>query len=191
MSKTGLIICSNPVRLLRIFTQIKCDVKNTLYVHFFPTPVSDKKTVCNRYTLIDAYKHLSCTTVDVRILLYGLKGRFDYPIATKQPVDVIFYDNFVQSDQLDKIVSSLSNMSPGCKIVFVPSNVSTIIDIDESSKYDKLENELFMNVVLGGTFDRLHSGHKILLSIAALFCNKKLTVGITDNSMLKCKLLMY
>jgi len=186
MAKTGLVICSNPVRLLRIFTQVKCDVKNTLYVHFFPNPASDKKALRNRYTMIDAYTNLSSTNVDVRILLYGLKGKFDYQIATRQPVDVIFYDNFVQSDQLDKIVSSLSNMSPGCKIVFVPSNVSSV-DISESSKYDKLENEFYTNVVLGGSFDRLHNGHKILLSTAALVCDKKLTVGVTDNSMLKSK----
>lgn len=36
------------------------------------------------------------------------------------------------------------------------------------------------NVVLGGTFDYLHSGHKILLSMAAWFCSKRLVVGVSD-----------
>jgi phosphopantetheine adenylyltransferase len=32
---------------------------------------------------------------------------------------------------------------------------------------------------VGGTFDRLHGGHKLLLSAAALVCSRRLTVGIT------------
>lgn len=36
-------------------------------------------------------------------------------------------------------------------------------------------------VALGGTFDRLHGGHKLLLSAAALLCTHRLTVGITGT----------
>lgn len=42
-------------------------------------------------------------------------------------------------------------------------------------------------VALGGTFDRLHNGHKILLSQAALRSSKHVTVGVTDVNMVKCK----
>ncbi|PPQ63253.1 hypothetical protein CVT24_006778 [Panaeolus cyanescens] len=42
-------------------------------------------------------------------------------------------------------------------------------------------------VALGGTFDHLHSGHKILLSMAAYITNRKLIVGITDDVLLKNK----
>ena len=34
-------------------------------------------------------------------------------------------------------------------------------------------------VVLGGTFDHLHNGHKILLSMAALITSKDLRIGVT------------
>ncbi|KYQ56622.1 Bifunctional coenzyme A synthase [Trachymyrmex zeteki] len=47
----------------------------------------------------------------------------------------------------------------------------------------------YKNVVLGGTFDRLHNGHKILLSEAALRCTEKLTVGVTDTNMITGKVL--
>ena len=39
------------------------------------------------------------------------------------------------------------------------------------------------NVVLGGTFDNLHIGHKILLTEACLHANKSITVGVTDTCM--------
>lgn len=188
MAKTGLLICSNPFRLLRISSQIQCDVQNTLYVHFFPVQKLDK-TVPHRYTMIDAYKNLNLLDVDVRILLCGLKGMINSQIATKTPVDVVFYDDHIKTEQLDHVVSSLSNKSPNCKTVFVQSNTNCSSDNEDYALYDKMEVGLYENVVLGGTFDRLHKGHKILLSTAALKCTKILTVGVTDISMLKCKLI--
>jgi phosphopantetheine adenylyltransferase len=32
---------------------------------------------------------------------------------------------------------------------------------------------------VGGTFDHLHSGHKVLLTGSALITNKKLTIGLS------------
>lgn len=42
-------------------------------------------------------------------------------------------------------------------------------------------------VALGGTFDHLHAGHKILLSMAAWIADQKLIVGVTDDSLLTKK----
>ncbi|KAJ7632758.1 hypothetical protein FB45DRAFT_913394 [Roridomyces roridus] len=39
-------------------------------------------------------------------------------------------------------------------------------------------------VALGGTFDHLHAGHKILLSMAAWITTTKLIVGVTDDALL-------
>jgi phosphopantetheine adenylyltransferase len=52
---------------------------------------------------------------------------------------------------------------------------------------DKQKLDLYPNVVLGGTFDRLHSGHKILLTMAALITLERLVVGVTDFSSEKLK----
>lgn len=37
---------------------------------------------------------------------------------------------------------------------------------------------------LGGTFDHIHDGHKILLSVAAFLTSSKLIIGITDEELL-------
>jgi pantetheine-phosphate adenylyltransferase len=44
----------------------------------------------------------------------------------------------------------------------------------------------FRRVIVGGTFDRLHAGHKKLLRVAAML-GDELLVGITDGDMLKEK----
>ena len=49
--------------------------------------------------------------------------------------------------------------------------------------------KLWNNVVLGGTFDHFHVGHKLLLSTAAFVCSQSLLVGVTAASMLKHKTL--
>ncbi|KAI0005985.1 Nucleotidylyl transferase [Russula compacta] len=45
----------------------------------------------------------------------------------------------------------------------------------------------FPVVALGGTFDHIHSGHKILLSMAAWIADEKLVVGVTDDALLTKK----
>ena len=42
-------------------------------------------------------------------------------------------------------------------------------------------------VALGGTFDHLHPGHKVLLQSAAFLTRRKLIVGVMDDSKLKTK----
>jgi dephospho-CoA kinase len=46
------------------------------------------------------------------------------------------------------------------------------------------ERPAYDEVVLGGTFDRLHAGHKLLLSAACLCATKRVLVGVTDAPML-------
>lgn len=45
----------------------------------------------------------------------------------------------------------------------------------------------FKNVAMGGTFDRLHSGHMLLLSAAALVTSQTLYIGITSEALLSNK----
>lgn len=51
---------------------------------------------------------------------------------------------------------------------------------DVENKKIKKYNE----VVLGGTFDHLHTGHKDMLTTAAIICNKTLFIGLTEAELL-------
>ncbi|KAF0986383.1 hypothetical protein HZS_3630, partial [Henneguya salminicola] len=45
------------------------------------------------------------------------------------------------------------------------------------------------NIVLGGTFDRLHDGHRLILATSCILAKKSISIGITSESMIKNKLL--
>lgn len=49
------------------------------------------------------------------------------------------------------------------------------------------KDKIFDNSILGGTFDRLHIGHKIMLTEAALLTKHKLLIGISDRQLLASK----
>lgn len=42
---------------------------------------------------------------------------------------------------------------------------------------------------VGGTFDRLHNAHKVLLSVACVLAQERLVVGVADKDLLKSKVL--
>ncbi|CAG8452789.1 3186_t:CDS:2 [Funneliformis caledonium] len=63
------------------------------------------------------------------------------------------------------------------------------IDLIDSNKtpLQPSNQKIFDHVAVGGTFDHLHSGHKILLTMAAWIAGKRLICGVTDNTMLDNK----
>lgn len=62
-----------------------------------------------------------------------------------------------------------------------------LIDIDDVEEERLLvEEKPFKHIALGGTFDRLHNGHKVLLSTAALLSDR-ITCGVTGGDMNKSK----
>lgn len=48
--------------------------------------------------------------------------------------------------------------------------------------------ETFDYCALGGTFDMIHAGHKVLLGAGIALSSKSLTIGVTDRAMNKSEL---
>lgn len=46
---------------------------------------------------------------------------------------------------------------------------------------------LYPGVAVGGTFDRMHAGHRLLLVVAALACSRRIYIGVTGDLLLANK----
>lgn len=111
-----------------------------------------------------------CGNIDVRVLISTMKNKSNI-IARLHNVDLIFVDD--EKSSTDHVLS-----------IMYQNNQAYESCIDEHElKYN--------SVVLGGTFDRLHIGHKILLSEAAMRAQKRLVVGVTDVNMIASMLVSY
>ena len=67
-----------------------------------------------------------------------------------------------------------------------PNEQSSSSANDADGAEERKNVDSYDHVVLGGTFDHLHSGHKILLAMSAWLATKSVTVGIIGwlNSMM-------
>ncbi|VIO96050.1 dephospho-CoA kinase family protein [Brugia malayi] len=64
-----------------------------------------------------------------------------------------------------------------------------VISEDKTIECNRTVEKSYDSVVLGGTFDRLHNGHKLLLSRAVMAASKRIICGITCGDMIKKKVL--
>lgn len=140
--------------------------------------------------------------LDTRVILSDFRdsllniGETQNPLYTNQKIQLILSS----STKNYPILNQLSNVSHNVLIeeltVQEPKDheTSNSFNLSDSSNEIEIENkaapnDVYDNVVLGGTFDRLHAGHKMLLSAAILRCKKRLTVGVTDGAMVNSKTL--
>lgn len=54
--------------------------------------------------------------------------------------------------------------------------------IDSALPYTDVEEGQYGDVALGGTFDHLHAGHKILLSMTAWIASHRVVCGVTGKT---------
>lgn len=110
--------------------------------------------------------------MDVRVLISTMKDRSS-KISNKS-IDVLLLDDqailndgVLENDSADSLVRRITSQ------------------LGESRFPGVLDDVKYNDVVLGGTFDRIHVGHKILLSEAVLRAQKRVVVGVTDVNMIK------
>lgn len=92
--------------------------------------------------------------------------------------------------EINIIFNDLSSIE-GSQTYFVSGEKELGQEIKINPKSISIENkkddDRYKVVAVGGTFDHLHDGHKILLSVATFLSTEKLIVGVTDAELLKNK----
>ncbi|VDO98266.1 unnamed protein product [Soboliphyme baturini] len=205
MNDVGLLVitkavCGYPSVLKGLLLRARQLVRSKLYVALEPTGLRSVRPVCAFHFLYSVYRICSetCKDLDVRVLLQNLKSAHGHgqvhPAALS--ADCLLADCDAQTLRcLLPFVSDVTNLIElphasddrngkgvvcRCRGIFVPVGDSLTTTPATGA---------YKDVVLGGTFDRLHNGHKIVLSVAALLSGGSVTCGVTGASMVSKKLL--
>lgn len=139
---------------------------------------------------------------------------FPFPQSLSHSPEVVLTDYTLQDPSQSKLVAQCLQMYAGHCYVCNPGLRSVLLqpkmqDLESSGRKEKCELredaeenedersakgegepiETFSDVVVGGTFDRLHSAHKTLLNISCLLANRRFLIGVSDKELLKNKVL--
>lgn len=134
-----------------------------------------------------------CPGVDIRVLMNGFKQMKEGTIHTKQNLSKILIDYVSSSSDLALLEKRYHRIINQENSYILLDKSANEFKLEESAEIqycpDDKREKLYQHVVAGGTFDRIHPGHKILLSEALLRTLKKLTIGVADGQLLKRKVL--
>ncbi|TSL82562.1 Bifunctional coenzyme A synthase [Bagarius yarrelli] len=207
-----------PFRLGPVLKSAAKLVDRTLYVHLHPglnletgcvprpafvPPSADLPGLISRL-----YSNAAdvCAHLDVRLLLANICAQHDPTLDTfpspqtlSQSPEVVMTDFPVKDMGQTSLVERCLEVYAGSCYVCSPSLSSVILwpQLKESlkeqeenwTKTDSQPVETYGDVVVGGTFDRLHGAHRTLLNICSLMANRRLVIGVCDQELLKSKVL--
>nr|XP_015217359.1 PREDICTED: bifunctional coenzyme A synthase [Lepisosteus oculatus] len=218
MFSTGVLVLTSPLhalppRIAPVLSSAAQLVERTLYVHLHPGlnlgSAAQARPVC-----IPAGRDLSglitrlysnaasvCGHLDVRVLLTHVRSRglgvnpFPRPQALAHRPEVVLTD-FAPPDpgRPGPARQSLRAYALSC-YACAPSLTSVLLDpqldvaAEDCARGPAELLETYSDVVVGGTFDRLHGAHKTLLNFSCLLADKRFLIGVSDRELLKNKVL--
>lgn len=157
-----------------------------------------------------------CGHLDVRVLLtnfraqpglMGTKGTnnpFPSPQTLSHSPEVVLTDFPLQDPGQSSLVAQCLQRYAGCCYACSPGLASVLLhprlkslqEDGEPPEGEELKSggvgaaeplQTYSDVVVGGTFDRLHGAHKTLLNISCLLANRRFVIGLCDTELLKSK----
>ena len=211
MFRYGLLVLSPScirTKIPALLKQVSEEVKEVLYVDIY-----EPDFVCHHVRslyelLVDVYGCSSSRTgqLDVRVLLpwtltADKNKSEEVRHLCKKPEVAFVRDVFGQDPSKDVGLFELKQWM---------TRRFQLSDLDRKLRYLKVEEgkindeitskkrsldlngaclQTYEEVVLGGTFDHMHSGHRLLLAAASLICDKRITVGLSEGPLLQRKIL--
>lgn len=203
MARTGLLVVTNLAKIVNSLSAVKKYVSNTLYIQLytgatatansndqrkFVSTLKPASRYCTHAADIYSVSLKTCDQLDVIVIVGNLKDNSLWQITpvTFKPVDVLLFDKSISNDETTQLMDRYQ----------AKNFIEFSSEFDEHDSMNDLETGASKpsddavegdSVVLGGTFDRLHIGHKMLLTQAVLRAKKRVVVGVTDVSMVKSK----
>ena len=98
--------------------------------------------------------------------------------------------------EADAVLDHVTQLYNAAAHVAIYSQVNVLLRAKEANQLQPLSRhflseelgyELHDHVAMGGTFDRLHVGHKVLLTYSVLHARNRLRIGVTGEALLKKK----
>lgn len=192
MARTGLLIVTNLSKIAKSLTTVNKYVSSTLYVQLYTNESASNRV---QAPAIHFRKHVAaiytasvqqCQQLNVIVIVDNVKARPQISKQLSKPIDVLLFDKQFSTELVNEFMNKYNTKNViECETTDGESDSSA--DVPCELKANELEDQ-GDDVVLGGTFDRLHCGHKILLTEAVLLARQRLVVGVTDVNMIKCKL---
>lgn len=200
MARTGLLVVTNLSKISRSLTVVKKYVSKTLYIQLYTGEMKWASTLRPVAAFSKHAAHIystslhTCDQLDVIVIVGNLRdsSQWQRTNSVLKPVDVLLFDQGFSGDETSQFMSRYNTKNI---IEFSKSDFDgNCTDTDQEDSVRTLESDDLNvstleadSVILGGTFDRLHCGHKILLTEAVLRARKRVVVGVTDATMIRCK----
>uniref|UniRef100_A0A182NM99 Bifunctional coenzyme A synthase n=1 Tax=Anopheles dirus TaxID=7168 RepID=A0A182NM99_9DIPT len=190
-SRTGLLTAIHLANIAKTLAATRPFALNTLYLQFHPQVAANVSCPRALGRFVASVYQSSVTwlgkEVDLRIVTGSLRSHnganFEAFAKKSRPatVDYLFYDYALGAAGEEH---RLAERFPGVQVVELNKTDAERVTLPAALDED---HQTYRNVVLGGTFDRIHAGHKVLLTQAALLATERLVVGVTDGGMIKSK----
>eukprot|EP00026_Physarum_polycephalum_P010575 Phypoly_transcript_10741.p1 GENE.Phypoly_transcript_10741~~Phypoly_transcript_10741.p1 ORF type:complete len:317 (+),score=39.27 Phypoly_transcript_10741:219-1169(+) len=160
-----------------------------LYVHYFYHALSPSITLENIQQILGStYQILLQHNIHNSDVVIPPRAGYD-PLRSLPNVSIIytsqghFFTRDLKVINSERIVRGLSEVTEQAvlpaELPKLPNNtpiVSSLPSVEFVPMFD--------GVVLGGTYDRLHAGHKMMLTVATMICRKHMEIGVTSETLL-------